>query len=273
MVPAILAAALAVSNLGACALCRKMEAAETVRSISRNTFSHPVEVISSSARRDAVKDRSQTRPSYATFPLWTHLRRCYPAIHPLKSKIGIEQKGCPGLPAPLQHHQAPCIARLQATKGSVDLRGARLLAYPSSMKTKSFNSGDHEVQAISSFEKLPGLHGLRGIAALMIVLFHLATNVRVPDVFSVVKSHFGLSVPLFFVLSGFSLMYSTSRYVGRDGWLQVYLIKRFFRIAPLFYVMIAFFAVYNFFVWDLLPTPAANRHQHAVSSQSGSRLP
>ncbi len=65
---------------------------------------------------------------------------------------------------------------------------------------------------------LPGLYGLRATAALMIVFFHLAPNVRVPGAFSIIKTHFGLGVPLFFVLSGFSLMYSTSRYVGRDGW-------------------------------------------------------
>jgi peptidoglycan/LPS O-acetylase OafA/YrhL len=103
---------------------------------------------------------------------------------------------------------------------------------------------------------LPGLYGLRAIAALMIVFFHLAPNVQVPDSFSIIKTHFGLGVPLFFVLSGFSLMYSTSRYVGRDGWVQIYLIKRFFRIAPLFYAMITFFTVYNIFVWGLQPAPA-----------------
>jgi peptidoglycan/LPS O-acetylase OafA/YrhL len=124
------------------------------------------------------------------------------------------------------------------------------------MGTTSSNSRDQRTQAIGGNATLPGLHGLRAIAALMIVCFHLAPNVRVPDALSIIKSHFGLGVPLFFVLSGFSLMYSTSRYVGRDGWVQVYLIKRFFRIAPLFYVMIAFFTVYNIFVWNLEPTPA-----------------
>ncbi len=103
---------------------------------------------------------------------------------------------------------------------------------------------------------LPGLYGLRAVAALMIVFFHLAPNVRVPDEFSIIKTHFGQGVPLFFVLSGFSLMYSTSRYVGRDNWVQIYLTKRFFRIAPLFYAMIAFFSVYNILVWGVHPTLA-----------------
>ena len=121
------------------------------------------------------------------------------------------------------------------------------------------NNEENQQQGSKTDGNLPGLYGLRAIAALMIVLFHLVslpTNVRVPEVFSVIKTHFGQGVPLFFVLSGFSLMYSTSRYVGRDGWIQIYLIKKFFRIAPLFYAMIAFFTVYNIFVWDLKPTSA-----------------
>jgi peptidoglycan/LPS O-acetylase OafA/YrhL len=118
------------------------------------------------------------------------------------------------------------------------------------------NNEEDKKQGPRADGSLPGLYGLRAAAALMIVFFHLAPNVRVPDAVSIIKTHFGLGVPLFFVLSGFSLMYSTSRYVGRDGWVQIYLIKRFFRIAPLFYAMIAFFTVYNIFVWDLQPTSA-----------------
>ena len=73
MVPAILAAALAdVSCLGACALCRKMEAAETVRSISRNTISHPVEVISSSGTTTSCTKGRREGP-IADAPLLRHI--------------------------------------------------------------------------------------------------------------------------------------------------------------------------------------------------------
>jgi peptidoglycan/LPS O-acetylase OafA/YrhL len=118
------------------------------------------------------------------------------------------------------------------------------------------NNDEDKKKGAKADGNLPGLYGLRAVAALMIVFFHLAPNVRVPDAFSVIKTHFGEGVPLFFVLSGFSLMYSTSGYVGRDGWVQIYFIKRFFRIAPLFYAMIAFFTVYNILVWQLQPTLA-----------------
>lgn len=106
---------------------------------------------------------------------------------------------------------------------------------------------------------LPGVMGLRGVAALMIVLFHLvhlASNVEVPPVFGFIKTHFGMGVPLFFVLSGFSLMYSTKPHVGRPDWIVTYVLKRVFRIAPLFYMMLALFTVYNFFVLGLKPAIA-----------------
>lgn len=102
-------------------------------------------------------------------------------------------------------------------------------------------------------KRLPGIHGLRALAATGIVLFHLAhVQVAPPDSLAFIKSHFGLAVPLFFVLSGFSLCYSTADHVGRPRWVEIYLIKRFFRIAPLFYAVLvftlAFFAIRHAYV-------------------------
>lgn len=89
---------------------------------------------------------------------------------------------------------------------------------------------------------LPGIHGLRGAAALAVVFFHLVHvgQIAPPTALGFIGRDFGYSVHLFFILSAFSLMYSTEPALGRPGWLQSYLIKRFFRIAPLFYCMIAF---------------------------------
>jgi peptidoglycan/LPS O-acetylase OafA/YrhL len=48
-----------------------------------------------------------------------------------------------------------------------------------------------------------------------------------------------IGVTLFFILSAFSLLYSNQRIIGTPGWIRLYLLKRLFRIAPLFYVMLA----------------------------------
>ncbi len=92
---------------------------------------------------------------------------------------------------------------------------------------------------------LPGIHGLRGIAALAIVLFHLnhLTKINVPEVFRFIGSDFARGAHLFFVVSAFSLMYSTEHTMHRSTWVGEYFTKRFFRITPLFYFMIAFYLV------------------------------
>ncbi len=89
--------------------------------------------------------------------------------------------------------------------------------------------------------RLPAIHGLRAIAALCVVIFHLVyvTNlISPPAPLNEIVPHLQLCVPLFFVISAFSLAYAHDHSVGREGWIGPYLLKRFFRIAPLFYVML-----------------------------------
>lgn len=89
---------------------------------------------------------------------------------------------------------------------------------------------------------LPGIHGLRGIAALAVVLYHLhhLAGLDVPVFFRFIGRDFGYSVHLFFILSAFSLMHSTEPRLNQPRWVDEYLIKRFFRIAPLFYCILFF---------------------------------
>jgi len=84
---------------------------------------------------------------------------------------------------------------------------------------------------------LPGIHGLRGVAALAVVLFHLhhLVNIAPPVFFHFIGKYFGYSVHLFFILSAFSLSHSLSTKGFYPNWIIAYLLKRFFRIAPLFY--------------------------------------
>ncbi|UZE19663.1 acyltransferase [Pseudomonas sp. B21-054] len=93
---------------------------------------------------------------------------------------------------------------------------------------------------------LEGLNSLRGIAAVLIVIFHVLGmhGLKIPPQFSFVPAYFGLGVPLFFVISAFSLFLSTTSRVGKDGWLSSYAIRRFMRIAPLFYFVATFYLIY-----------------------------
>jgi len=95
------------------------------------------------------------------------------------------------------------------------------------------------IPLIQSERKLDGLHGLRAVAALAVVLFHLQSmpSLPLPHWLSAITVHFYLSVQLFFVISAFSL-YHSSRYSPANY--SAYLVKRFFRIAPLYYVLLAY---------------------------------
>lgn len=93
---------------------------------------------------------------------------------------------------------------------------------------------------------LEGLNSLRGIAAVLIVIFHVLGihGLKIPPQLSFVPAYFGLGVPLFFVISAFSLFLSTTSRVGKEGWLSSYAIRRFMRIAPLFYFIATFYLIY-----------------------------
>ena len=95
------------------------------------------------------------------------------------------------------------------------------------------------IPLIQSERKLDGLHGLRAVAAIAVVLFHLEAMPGVPrdSWFAAFAGHFYLSVQLFFVISAFSL-YHSSRYAPARY--PAYLVKRFFRIAPLYYLMLGY---------------------------------
>lgn len=94
---------------------------------------------------------------------------------------------------------------------------------------------------------IPGIHALRGLAAVAVVLFHFAhlTSVAVPAALGFVAADFAKGVYLFFVLSAFSLMHSTERQVDRPDWVTAFFTKRFWRIAPLFYLILAALVCYQ----------------------------
>jgi peptidoglycan/LPS O-acetylase OafA/YrhL len=88
--------------------------------------------------------------------------------------------------------------------------------------------------------RLSGLESARGFAALTIVLFHvcyippLEVSAAVKEVFQ----HFGVGVPLFYAISAFSLFVGYEKSLDRPEGLKKFFLRRFFRIAPLFYVML-----------------------------------
>jgi len=100
---------------------------------------------------------------------------------------------------------------------------------------------------------LPVLDGVRGLAVLMVLVFHfvgqmLATNAFENAIVSVTK--YGLlGVDLFFVLSGFLITGLLYEARGRPNYLRNFYVRRVLRIFPLYYGVLAVV----FFVAPLIP--------------------
>ena len=103
--------------------------------------------------------------------------------------------------------------------------------------------------------KLAGLNALRGLAALTIMIFHVwgIHKLTLGPLNAFVPVYLGLGVPLFFVISGFSLFLSTRPRVGREGWIADYACRRFMRIAPLFYALVLFYIGFNIYYGSPVP--------------------
>ena len=86
---------------------------------------------------------------------------------------------------------------------------------------------------------LPALTGIRGIAAVYVVMFHFAVNIGVSAPIRMFVSHGYLAVDLFFILSGFvmALNYAT---LFTEGWnvlsLRKFLFRRVGRVYPLYFI-------------------------------------
>ena len=103
-------------------------------------------------------------------------------------------------------------------------------------------------------DRLHGVDALRGWAACGVVLIHsfLIHRIEMPNDTSVLVSFLALGVNLFFVVSAFSLTYAYSNRLNNYRDIKYYIIRRFFRIAPLFYVMLIAWSIYYYWLGSLL---------------------
>jgi len=99
----------------------------------------------------------------------------------------------------------------------------------------------------------PALDGLRGIAILLVVVFH---NFGFIDFF-----FFGwLGVDLFFVLSGFLITGILLKSVGKPGYLRNFYFRRILRIFPLYYLLLIVCFFILPFISSLKPQLDYNSH-------------
>jgi peptidoglycan/LPS O-acetylase OafA/YrhL len=97
--------------------------------------------------------------------------------------------------------------------------------------------------------RLGGIESLRAYAAIAIVMTHLVSvgHAAIPESLDFIRTRFGLGVPLFFAVSGFSMAYGYWGRLADEASIKEYFIRRFTRIAPLFYFMLVFNLIYLYF--------------------------
>ena len=105
---------------------------------------------------------------------------------------------------------------------------------------------------MESQHRLDGLDVWRGIAALMVAMYHFNVNSLIHDIFLIKNSW--LFVEFFFVLSGFIMMYTYSGKILTKEQLNLFLFKRFSRIWPLHIFILLLFvpvALAGYFIGSL----------------------
>jgi len=91
-------------------------------------------------------------------------------------------------------------------------------------------------------ERLPGIDALRAYAAFSIILFHMlyAPGIIVSPAFATMRNYLGFGVPLFFVISAFSIAHGYLHRPISEAMVRSFYLRRCARIAPLFYLMLVY---------------------------------
>ena len=99
--------------------------------------------------------------------------------------------------------------------------------------------------------RLDFVDALRGLAAVYVVVYHMVyvpqPALDVPHWAYLVVAGGHSAVTLFFIVSAFSLCYTMKSREAAPGAFLNFCVRRFFRIAPLYYVMIALYAFYYWY--------------------------
>lgn len=102
------------------------------------------------------------------------------------------------------------------------------------------------------FQKLDYVDALRGIAILLVIFVHTGGRTPIGSLFEICSRYGQYGVQLFFVMSAFTLALSLDRLpsLGRREYGD-FMMRRFFRIAPLYYLGILFYATFTFLSFRL----------------------
>jgi len=98
---------------------------------------------------------------------------------------------------------------------------------------------------LAKTERFIGFDYLRGIAVILVFLSHIPVLDSMPYWFKRVSETGSCGVQLFFIISAFVLMHSTTkRFSLEHHRIKIYYFRRFMRIAPLYYFCLLYFTFF-----------------------------
>jgi peptidoglycan/LPS O-acetylase OafA/YrhL len=111
--------------------------------------------------------------------------------------------------------------------------------WPERMTAPSRPAIGRPLLASGTTGRIPELDGLRGVAILLVLMFHLGGAVTLPRSAQYVVLSGWLGVDLFFVLSGYLITGILVDSAGRPGYYRNFISRRTLRIFPLYYAVLA----------------------------------
>ena len=90
-------------------------------------------------------------------------------------------------------------------------------------------------------EKISGIQYCRAVAAIFVVLYHVGTTAEAynrESIFSLLFNYGKYGVDFFFVISGFIIFNAHFKDIGVKGKSIIYVKKRFFRIYPIYFIIL-----------------------------------
>ena len=111
-----------------------------------------------------------------------------------------------------------------------------------------------KLTAKPSLPILENLQGLRGFAACCLLFRHAIHEVQVNTdlAFDPHEPHFTIGIDLFFVLSGFIMVYTAQKLFGQKGAWKTFMLRRIIRIVPLYWFYTCVFGLIALLVPQIL---------------------
>ncbi|MGA2349830.1 MAG: acyltransferase [Terracidiphilus sp.] len=115
------------------------------------------------------------------------------------------------------------------------------------IKESSTNDPRSNLSAEASPARIDWLDGLRALAVGCVVLVHSALHVsQVPNLVAKICQLGQYGVQLFFVISALTIYFTLELHLGRNESVLSWYVRRFFRIAPIYYAAIVCYTAEHF---------------------------